>query len=130
MVGGLPGNRMASLGLEVPRFEGRLLSERGSDLSLLWPSLEAHVISDLGDNLFFNVGTSLCGLNFRRPFGRAGHSFFMQARAPLVALWVPAMVNGLGMGETQDPHSDSVSRAQRAAPFLTVGVGLEAGITL
>jgi hypothetical protein len=130
MVGGLPGNRVASLGLEAPRFEGRLLFERGGELSLLWPSLEAHVITDFGDNLFFNVGTTLCGLNYRRPFGRARYSFFLQARAPLVALWIPAEVNGLGMGKTEDRNSDSIARTQRAAPFLSLGAGLEAGIIL
>ena len=129
LLGGLPGNRMVSAGLEAPRFEGRLLSARGSELSLLWPSLEAHAITDLGDNLFFNLGIALSGLNYRRPFG-GGHSFFLQARAPLVVLWFPATVNGLSMGETEDRSSDSIMRTQRAAPFLSVGAGLEAGVTL
>lgn len=133
MVGGLPGNRLVSLGLEAPRFPGFVLRRDpsgGAELALLIPSLEAHFITDFGDNLHLNFGSTLCGLSYKRPFGGAGNAFFLQVRAPMLGLWLPLTVNGLSMGMNEVDSDYLPSKTGYAEPFLSVGAGLEAGVVL
>jgi hypothetical protein len=133
MLGGLPGNRLVSLGVEAPRFPGFVLGrdrDGKAELALLMPSLEAHFITDFRDNLHLNFGSTLCGLSYKRPFGGAGKKFFLLARAPMVGLWLPLWVNGLSMGQNLEGPDYVPSKTGHAAPFLTVGGGLEAGVIL
>jgi hypothetical protein len=126
MFGGLPDNQLLSLGVFLPRFAGSVVSGRAGKLSILWPSGEAHVITDASQNLHFNLGLTACGLSFERGFG-SGSAFFLQLRAPLLALWLPVKVNGAWIsGHQADGHRPVL----QATPFLSLGVGLEAGIAL
>jgi hypothetical protein len=126
MFGGLPDNRLLSLGVLVPRFAGSVLSGRSGKLSILWPSGEAHVITDASQNLHFNFGLAPCGLSFERTLG-ATQVFFVQLRAPLLALWLPVKVNGAWISRH---GAGPYHPVQRATPFLSLGAGLEAGIVL
>jgi hypothetical protein len=133
MVGGLPGNRLVSLGFEAPRFPGFVLGRdrRGAaELALLMPSLEAHFITDFGDNRHLNFGSTLCGLGYKRPFGGAANAFFLQVRAPMLGLWLPLMVNGLSIGRNLVDSDYLPTKVGHSEPFLSVGAGLEAGVIL
>jgi len=133
MVGGLPGNRLVSLGAQVPLFPGFVLGRDpsgGAELALLMPSLETHFITDFGDNLHLNFGAGLCGLRYKRRFGGAGNAFFLRLSAPMLGLWLPLTVNGLSMGENDDGYDFRPIKTEHAAPFLSVGAGLEAGVML
>jgi hypothetical protein len=133
MVGGLPGNRLVSLGFEAPRFPGFVLGRgpRGvAELALLMPSFEAHFITDFGDNRHLNFGSTLCGLRYERRFGGAANAFFLLVRAPMLGLWLPLLVNGLSIGRNLVDSDFLPSKTGYAEPFLSVGAGLEAGVIL
>jgi hypothetical protein len=126
MLGGLPDNRLLSLGVLVPRFAGSVVSGHAGKLSILWPSGEVHVITDASENLHFNFGLAPCGLSFERALGKA-ELFFVQLRAPLFALWLPVKVNGAWISRHR---GDIYHPVQQASPFLSLGAGLEAGLIL
>jgi hypothetical protein len=133
MVGGLPGNRLVSLGMEAPRFPGFVLGRGPSgvaELALLMPSLEAHYITAFGDNQHLNFGSTLCGLRYKRAFGGAGNAFFLLARAPMLGLWLPLKVNGLSIGRNVVDSDYLPTKIGHSEPFLSVGAGLEAGVIL
>jgi hypothetical protein len=130
MFGGMPGNQLLSVGVEVPRFASAVSIGHSRELSILWPSAEAHVLTDASQNLHVNVGVAPFGLNYEKSFGRGnGRAFYLQLRAPTVVLWIPVKVNGAWI--TRHSAEDRGSpQIQRASPFLSLGVGLEAGIAL
>jgi hypothetical protein len=130
MVGGMPGNQLLSLGVEVPRFAIAVRIGHSRELSMLWPSAEAHLLTDVSQNLHFNVGVSPFGLNYEKSFGSAGRrAFYLQLRAPMVVLWIPVKVDDAWI--TRHSYQDrGRPEIQRASPFLSLGVGLEAGIAL
>lgn len=130
MFGGMPANHLLSLGVEVPRFAHAVYIGHSREFSLVWPSAEAHVLTDASQNLHFNVGVAAYGLNYEKSFsGGNGRAFYLQLRAPTVVLWIPVKVNGAWITR-HSPEDRGSPEIQRASPFLSLGVGLEAGIAL
>jgi hypothetical protein len=130
MFGGMPANQLLSLGVEVPRFARAVRIGHSRELSVLWPSAEAHVLTDASQNLHFNVGVAPFGLNYEKSFGGGnGRVFYLQLRAPTVVLWIPVKVNGAWITR-HSPEDRGSPEIQRASPFLSLGVGLEAGVAL
>jgi hypothetical protein len=130
MVGGMPANQLLSLGVEVPRFARAVSIGHSRELSILWPAAEAHVLTDASQNFHVNVGVAPFGLNYEKSFGGGnGRAFYLQLRAPTVVLWIPVKVNGAWITR-HSPEDSGRPEIQRASPFFSLGVGLEAGIAL
>ena len=130
MFGGMPANRLLSLGVEMPRFARAMVIGHSRQLSILWPSAEAHVLTDASQNLHVNLGVAPFGLHYEKSFSRRnGRAFYLQLRAPTVVLWIPVKVNGAWITR-HSPEDRGRPEIQRASPFLSLGVGLEAGIAL
>jgi hypothetical protein len=126
----MPGNQLLSLGVEVPRFARAARIGHSRELSMLWPSAEAHVLTDVSQNLHVNVGVAPFGLNYEKSFGGGSRrAFYLQLRAPTAVLWIPVKVNGAWITR-HSPQDRGSPEIQRASPFLSLGVGLEAGIAL
>jgi hypothetical protein len=48
----------------------------------------------------------------------------------MLGLWLPLTVNGLSMGQNVVDSDYLPTKTGHAAPFLSVGAGLEAGVIL
>lgn len=121
MLGVLPNEKWLSVGFEVPRFTGALLSSSGPiKVGLLGPSFESHLFTDFSDNVQMNLGASVLGLGISTcSLGNSGVGFFAQLRGPMVHGWIPIVIEG-----------ESDTDATRATPYLSIGGGLEAGLVI